>query len=38
MSNFYHFLCLLWRLDLSGWQVNEPSNTHTTADKERAIT
>ncbi|ATC88451.1 hypothetical protein LCGC14_0679430 [marine sediment metagenome] len=36
MFNLYHTLYLLWRLDISVWQVNDPTNTHTTADKERA--
>jgi hypothetical protein len=35
MRNLYHFFYLLWRLDVSVWQVNEPTNTHTTAEKER---
>ncbi|ATC84214.1 hypothetical protein AN395_00064 [Pseudoalteromonas sp. P1-30] len=35
MANLYHTLYLLWRLDISVWQVNDPSNTHTTCDKER---
>ncbi|MBE0361321.1 hypothetical protein PALI_b0274 [Pseudoalteromonas aliena SW19] len=36
MFNLYHTLYLLWRLDISIWQVNDPTNTHTTAEKERA--
>lgn len=35
MINFYHFVYQLWRLDISTWQVNEPSNPRTTSDKER---
>jgi hypothetical protein len=35
IGNLYHFCCLLWRLDISVWQVNESTNTHTIADKER---
>lgn len=36
MSNLYYFLYFLWRLDISVWQVNEPTSSHTTAEKERA--
>lgn len=36
MSNLLNFFYFLWRLDISVWQVNEPTNTHTTAEKERA--
>lgn len=32
---FYHFFYPLWHVDISTWQVNEPSNTRTTSDKER---
>jgi hypothetical protein len=35
MRNLYYFFYLLWHLDISVWQVNEPDNTHVTADKER---
>jgi len=35
MFNFYNTLYFLWRLDISVWQVNEPTNTHTTSEKER---
>lgn len=37
MFNLYHTLYLLWRLDVSFWQVNEPNNPRTTADKERIL-
>jgi hypothetical protein len=35
MINLYHFFYFLWHLDISTWQVNEPSNSRTTCDKER---
>jgi len=35
MTNFYHTLYLLWRLDISVWHVHEANDTHTTAEKER---
>jgi len=35
VTNFYHTLYLLWRLDISTWHVHEPNDPHTTADRER---
>ena len=35
MSNLYNTLYFLWRLDITVCQVNEPTNTHTTSEKER---
>lgn len=33
MINLYHFLHLLWRLDISVWQVNQANNFHITNQK-----
>jgi phosphoribosyl 1,2-cyclic phosphodiesterase len=35
MTNIYHMLYLLWRLDISIWHIHHANDPHTTAEKER---